>query len=89
VTAPNSKFVPTNGIRVGERLKGDFKEGLVGEQHGREGVLRWFGAVVGQAAVGLWVRVRTVWPYWDSSSHWHATLPLPRFPHRDDCWRLL
>jgi hypothetical protein len=57
VTTPNSDFVPTNGIRAGERLKSDFKEGLVGEQDGREGVLRWFCAVAGQAAVGLWVSV--------------------------------
>lgn len=47
MTAPNSDFVPTNGIRVGERLKSDFNEGFVGEQHGREGVSRsgWFCAV--------------------------------------------
>ena len=28
VVAPNTYFVPTNGIRVGERLKSDFKEDL-------------------------------------------------------------
>jgi hypothetical protein len=38
--APNSDFVQMNGIRASEWLRVTSRKGLVGEQHGREGVSR-------------------------------------------------